>query len=83
MGIETTKKWLDEGYELIGSINLSSKQLENESIISDIKNALDSSKLEPKYLELEITESTMMKNEKKSIEMLNKICYISLIFVII
>ena len=68
-----TKKWIDEGYNLIGSINLSSKQLEEESIISEIKNALDNSRLDPKYLELEITESTMMKNEKKSMKILNKI----------
>ena len=68
-----TKKWLDEGYNLIGSINLSSKQLEKESIVLEIKRALDDSRLDPKYLELEITESTMMKNEKKSMEILNKI----------
>ena len=68
-----TKKWLDEGYNLIGSINLSSKQLENELIVLEIKKALDDSRLDPKYLELEITESTMMKNEKKSMEILNKI----------
>ena len=68
-----TKIWLDEGYNLIGSINLSSRQLEQESIVAEVKNALDDSELDPNFLELEITESIMMKNEKKSMEILNKI----------
>ena len=60
-----TKKWINQGHHLVASVNLSAKQLEQDSIISDIKNALDHSGLDPKYLEIEITESVMMKNEKK------------------
>ena len=38
-----------------------------------VKNAIKKSGLDPKYLEIEITESVMMKNEKKSMDRLNKI----------
>ena len=68
-----TKEWIDQGYNLIASVNLSAKQLEQDSIIMEIRNALDSSKLHPRFLEIEITESIMMKNEKKSMNTLNKI----------
>ena len=68
-----TKEWIDQGYNLIASVNLSPKQLEQDSIIMEIRNALDSSKLHPRFLEIEITESIMMKNEKKSMNTLNKI----------
>lgn len=68
-----TKKWIDQGHHLVASVNLSAKQLEQDSIITDIKNALDQSRLDPKYLEIEITESVMMKNEKKSMDTLYKI----------
>ena len=67
------KKWVDQGHQLVGSINLSAKQLEKDSIINDIKSALDHSGLDPQNLEIEITESIMMKNEKQSMKILNKI----------
>ena len=74
-----TKKWVDAGHNLTGSINLSVKQLEEGSIVTDLKNSLEYYQLDPKYLELEITESVMIKNEKKNIDTLNKIKDIGLL----
>ena len=74
-----TKKWVDAGHNLIGSINLSVKQLEEGSIVTDLKNSLEYYQLDPKYLELEITESVMIKNEKKNMDTLNKIKDIGLL----
>ena len=44
------------------SVNLSSQQFKQQSIIRDITSALQDSGLDPKYLILEITESILMQN---------------------
>jgi EAL domain-containing protein (putative c-di-GMP-specific phosphodiesterase class I) len=55
------KRWHDEGGPLIPvSVNLSSLQFHQTNLVEYIKNILRDTKLEPKYLELEITESMMM-----------------------
>jgi len=68
-----TKSWVEQGHNLIASINLSAKELEKKSIVKDIGNSLKFSGLPPQNLEIEITESVMIKNEQKSMEILNKI----------
>ena len=45
---------------LVMSVNLSVKQLQSDSIITDVSDALRASGLDPKNLVLEITESVMM-----------------------
>lgn len=53
------KTWQSKGYPLlIVSVNLSVKQLMDEDIVKQIKEVLLKTELEPKWLELEITEST-------------------------
>lgn len=55
------KEWHDEGGPLIPiSVNLSSQQFHQPNLVMYIKNILEETKLAPKYLELEITESMMM-----------------------
>ncbi|MGG1664041.1 bifunctional diguanylate cyclase/phosphodiesterase [Brevibacillus sp. NRS-1366] len=55
------KKWHDEGGPLIPvSVNLSSHQFHQPNLVEYIKDILEETKLDPKYLELEITESMMM-----------------------
>ena len=69
-----TKKMIDLGSEnLIGSINLSAKELNKESIVNEIKYALDETGLPPANLEIELTERMMIDNENLSLEILNKI----------
>jgi|GEM_PF-1055658 len=55
------------------SLNISSKQLENFICVEDFKKALTEIDLDSKYLELEVTESQIMKNQDVCIEVLNKI----------
>ena len=69
-----TKRMVDQGSEhLIGSINLSAKELNKKSIVDEIKYALDETGLNPANLEIELTERMMISDKKLSLEILNKI----------
>ncbi len=53
------KAWQDAGFKPVRmSVNLSAKQFISPNLIGTIKLTLSDTGLEPKYLELEITEST-------------------------
>ena len=52
------------------SVNLSAKQLQSETIVSDVCEALESSGLDPAALVLEITESVMMSDTDLAVERL-------------
>ncbi|NAP01513.1 EAL domain-containing protein, partial [Halomonas sp. MG34] len=53
-----------KGYDpVIVSVNLSAKQFHQKNLVTKIKNTLKETGLDPKYLELEITESMAMTNE--------------------
>lgn len=58
---KTNKYWQDEGYEHFAvALNLSPRQFQHPDIAKTIKTILKESELNPKYLELEISESTVM-----------------------
>ncbi|WP_284646338.1 EAL domain-containing protein [Paenibacillus silviterrae] len=58
---EQMKQWHNAGGPLIPiSVNLSSQQFHQPNLTTYIKEILDSTGLDPQYLELEITESMMM-----------------------
>jgi diguanylate cyclase (GGDEF)-like protein len=68
------KSWQEKGYEPITvAVNLSAKQFHHPDIIGMIEKVLAETKLEPKYLELEITETAMMNNIDTAIETLHAI----------
>ena len=68
------KRWQDAGYTpLRVAVNLSAKQFQQEDLVEIIKKILEETGLEPQWLELEITESILMKNLEFSIHMLNKL----------
>lgn len=68
------KKWLDEGAEFgIVSVNVSAKQLQSKGFIASVKDALLESQLPAKYLELEITESSILQQPLVVIERLKQI----------
>ncbi len=57
------KKWQDAGiYKGTISINASGIQLNNNNFINMLKNSLEKSLLDPKYLDLEVTESVLMSD---------------------
>ena len=55
------KAWQDAGLPHINmSVNVSARQFREKNLVSRVRNALEESKLDAKYLELEITESLIM-----------------------
>ena len=68
------KEWQDMGLPKVKvSVNLSAKQVIQRDLVSQVKEILNETSLEPKYLELEITESVAMTNEKYIFETLKDI----------
>jgi len=67
------KKWQEAGYLPIRvAVNLSCMQFVQDGLAEFINKALDESGLEPCYLELEITESIMMRNIDQTISLIKK-----------
>ncbi|WLV25565.1 EAL domain-containing protein [Aciduricibacillus chroicocephali] len=55
---EQNKKWQDKGYEpIVVSVNLSPYQVMHPAIVQRIKDVLADTGMNPKWLELEVTES--------------------------
>ena len=68
------KYWQDEGFEhMTIGINLSHKQFYHPDIVKAISKALIATGLNPNYLELEITETTVMDDIELASRILNEI----------
>lgn len=68
------KIWQDAGYPKIRiAVNISVKQFEDNSLLTVIEDVLKETEIEPKYLEIEITESIIMKEKEYVIATLNKL----------
>jgi EAL domain-containing protein (putative c-di-GMP-specific phosphodiesterase class I) len=56
-------RWVSEapvGNELLVTVNLSARQVADDSIVDDVREALEASQLDPHRLVLEITETVLM-----------------------
>ncbi|MGR6839246.1 putative bifunctional diguanylate cyclase/phosphodiesterase [Aliivibrio wodanis] len=62
------KAWCDNGTPISISVNVSVVQLSHDDITGSVRDALDDSGLEAKYLQLEITETALMKQPEKVIQ---------------
>ena len=61
------KLWQQAGLPPITvAVNLSARQLDREGLAANIMAVLSDTKLEPRYLELELTESIVMKEPEKT-----------------
>ncbi len=57
------KAWQDAGFDPIRvAINVTAQQLKQANIVTVVKNALTESGLDPKYLELELTENIIVSS---------------------
>lgn len=62
------KNWSDNGAPISISVNVSIVQLSHDDIVGTVRNALNYSGLDAKYLQLEITETALMKEPEKVIQ---------------
>ncbi|AUJ26858.1 EAL domain-containing protein [Virgibacillus dokdonensis] len=68
------KKWQDQGYKPITiSVNLSAIQFHQKKFLQKVEHILDQTGLSPTYLELEITETMAMTNEKTVLHTLREL----------
>jgi diguanylate cyclase (GGDEF)-like protein/PAS domain S-box-containing protein len=68
------RAWQDQGYPPVRiAVNLSARQFTQKDLPKVIRRALEESGLEPRYLELEITESEMMQYATQTLAALHEI----------
>jgi diguanylate cyclase (GGDEF)-like protein len=65
------RRWLDAGMSPVRiAVNLSAKQFRHADLAAVVRSALIEARLQPGYLELELTESAVMDDAEKSAETL-------------
>ena len=68
------KAWQDKGLmPLRMSVNFSARQFQQATFIADVAHLLKESNLDPRWLELELTESSIMKDPEQAIEKLHEL----------
>jgi diguanylate cyclase (GGDEF)-like protein/PAS domain S-box-containing protein len=68
------RQWREQGFILPRiAVNLSGHQLHKDGIVEQVQSVLRGTKLEPDWLELEITESFIMRQAEDAIGMLNQL----------
>ncbi len=66
------KAWQSLGLPPISvAVNISDRQFQRSSLLQEVQQALNASKLDPSYLELELTEGILAKDSKSAISMLD------------
>ena len=66
-----TREWLDMGFETIRiAVNVSILQLRNPKFVGIVKNILEETRLEPHHIDLEITESSAVRESDSIISIL-------------
>jgi predicted signal transduction protein with EAL and GGDEF domain len=69
--IRQAKRWLDSGVTDVPiSINVSSAQIEAGFLVNSVVEALRESNLPPSHIELEVTESVLLRDKSRAIEVL-------------
>ncbi|GAB4343245.1 MAG: EAL domain-containing protein [Desulfobulbaceae bacterium] len=63
------RRWQDQGYPPVCvSVNISARQFRRKDVVEMVGGILEETGLEPRYLELELTESIIMQDMEATIE---------------
>ncbi len=65
--------WHGRGHPVTMSVNVSMRQLEDDSLLDDVREALDANRLDPSALVIEVTESTLMRDANATVSRLRKL----------
>ncbi len=69
-----TREWLDAGLPAVPiAVNISSLEFRSERFLEGVQDALKNAFLDPRYLELEITESVLMRDADSTASALGKL----------
>lgn len=67
-------EWLNKGYgDIRMSVNVSSVQIHRPDFVEKIKNLIEKYRINPNFIELEITESVLMKQLDKNVLILQEL----------
>lgn len=76
------RRWLDAGFRIQVSVNVSIRQFEDGLLHSTVAAALAETSLPPELLKLEVTESMFMRNMGKVVDTMRTICTLGVTFAI-
>lgn len=74
------KKWEEEGFDITVSVNLSARQFVDSNLVEVVKCILEETNINPRHLELEITETVALKDIDYTIETIQKLKAIGISF---
>mgnify|MGYP000892863459 CR=1 FL=1 len=68
------RRWQQLGFPPVRvAVNLSPRQFQPHSLVRAVRQALESSGLDPQWLELEITEGMIMRNAEEAIQIMSEL----------
>jgi diguanylate cyclase (GGDEF)-like protein len=70
MALDATRRWHDAGRMVGVAVNISARSLADPVLVGQVAAMLTASGVEPRWLTLEITESSVMENPARSIDVL-------------
>jgi diguanylate cyclase (GGDEF)-like protein len=71
---QQARKWREQGMpQMRVAVNISAVQFHQPGLIDEIRAALKEADLDPRWLEVELTESCVMSNPEESIEVLEEL----------
>lgn len=68
-----SKKWHDQGFDLDVAVNLSPRQFQQKDLIEKINQIVRDSRFDPRFLNLEVTESSIINNAESAIHILREL----------
>ncbi|CAD5939605.1 Signaling protein YkoW [Planktothrix tepida] len=70
---QQVKQWQNQGFELSVAVNVSGVKFHQRNLGRYVMQVLKQTGLDPKYLELELTESVLVKNPERSVAILHEL----------
>ena len=73
MSLDACRRWHDAGQHVGIAVNISARSLDDPVLVGQVAAMLTASGVEPRWLTLEITESSVMENAARSLEVLRQL----------
>lgn len=69
--IRAQRAWSEHGFDISISVNLSPLQFRESTLVDDLMQIVEKQNANPRYIELEITESVLLGHDKSTIDKLH------------